>query len=212
MSGFAACAQRAEFGRLGLFLVGIMALAGCSTAPPRIIESVVLAAQERRVVQLAAQTQWALSGKIAVSDGNDGGSGRIEWRQDGERFQIEIRAPVSRRTWRLSGVPGEARIEGLDQGSRSGPDAQTLLSEEVGWTVPVADLVAWVRGARGLGASEIEFDSERRPARLHQSGWMVEYRAWDESEPPLPRKLFARRGEQRVRVMVERWDDVSGLR
>lgn len=188
-------------------VVAALLLAACAAPLRRASESSALDAQSHRETALADQSAWHLTGKIAVSDGRDGGSGRIDWRQDGDRFVIEIRAPVSRRTWRLSGSPDGATLEGLDGGPRSGPNAEALLQQEVGWTVPVADLVAWARGARGVGAAEIEFDAENRPARIQQRGWSVEYRAWSEGPAPvLPRKVFAASGERRVRLVVERWN------
>ena len=147
-----------------------------------------------------------MTGKIAVSDGKDGGSGRIDWQQDGEVFRVEIRAPVSRRTWRLSGGPDGATLEGLDGGPRSGPDAEALLRDAVGWTVPFADLVAWARGAGGQGGADVEFDEAGRPKLLRQRGWTVDYRDWFEGEPALPRNVFAASGARRVRLVVERWN------
>ena len=168
-------------------------LAACSSAPTRVVRD-------------DSPDSWSMTGKIAVSDGKDGGSGRIDWRLDGERFRIEIRAPVSRRTWRLSGGPDGATLEGLDGGPRSGPDAEALLRDAVGWTVPVADMVAWARGAGGQGGSDIEYDADGRPRLLEQRGWTVEYRAWFEGNPALPKKVFAASGERRVRLVVERWN------
>ena len=181
-------------------------LAACSSAPTRRADTPTLSGQSDRESALAAHEAWSLSGKVAVSDGRDGGSGRIDWRQDGERFRIEIRAPVTRRTYRLSGGPEGATLEGLDGGPRSGPDPEALLREAVGWSVPVADMVAWARGARGQGGADIEFDADGRPAVLRQRGWTVEYKAWDQGSPPMPRKVFAANGERRVRLAVDRWD------
>jgi outer membrane lipoprotein LolB len=85
---------------------GILLLSACGVAPPRTSGSAALEMQAERETRLVAQARWSLQGKIAVSDGNDGGSGRIEWHQDGERFRIEIRAPVSRRNRRPTGAAG----------------------------------------------------------------------------------------------------------
>jgi outer membrane lipoprotein LolB len=65
----------------------------------------------------------------------------------------------------------------------------------------------WVRGLRAPGSeASLEYDVQRRPVKLVQSGWTVEYRAYvDDSESALPRKVFATRGAHRVRLFVERW-------
>lgn len=187
-------------------VVAALLIAACAAPPRREADSAALAAQARREAALAQQDHWRLVGRIAVSDGRDGGSGRIEWRQAGANYVIDLRAPVSRQTWRLVGSPRGARLEGLEGGPRSDSDAQALLRREVGWSLPLQDLVAWARGARGRGPARIEFDAQGRPARLEQRGWTVEYRAWGEGEPALPRKVFAAEGPRRVRLIVERWD------
>jgi outer membrane lipoprotein LolB len=185
-------------------------LAACAAPARRGADSAALSMQMQREAALAEQASWSMSGRIAVSDGRDGGSGRIDWRQDGEHFVIDIRAPVSRQTWRLTGSPEGARLDGLEGGSRTGPDAQALLQREVGWQLPIADLVAWARGARGKGSAQIEFDPSGRPALITQRGWVVDYRAWGEGEPNLPRKIFAINGDRRVRLIVERWNVGAG--
>jgi outer membrane lipoprotein LolB len=183
----------------------VVLLTACSTAPRRSPDAAEPIAATWPADAAVTDTAWSLRGRIAVADGNDGGSGRIEWHQHVDRFRIEIRAPVSRRTWRLAGAPGDVVLEGLEGGARRGDDAETLLQGEVGWTVPFESMIAWVRGAPATGAVDVTYDAQRRPQRLEQAGWLVEYRAWDDSEPALPRKIFASRGERRVRLIVERW-------
>lgn len=191
-----------------LVLIALLLAVTACTGPARRVEHEPgIAAQEHRERALEAHDEWSLTGRLAVSDGRDGGSGRIEWRQQGERFTIDIRAPVSRRTWRLSGSPGRAALEGLDGGPRYGADAESLLRREVGWSVPFEDLKAWARGLRGTGRAEVDFDPAALPRQIRQRGWTVEYRGWNGAEPPLPTRVFATNGPRRVRLVVERWHD-----
>lgn len=185
------------------------ALAACAPAPVRReADAGLLAAQADREAELAASPAWSLAGRLAVSDGRDGGSGRIEWRQRGDDLDIRLSAPVSRQSWRLTRSDGLARLEGLAGGPRESRDAEGLLREATGWLIPVDALAAWVRGARAPGGAEIEFGEDGLPARLSQRGWQVEYRAWDgAARPPRPVRVFASRGEARVRLQVDRWDE-----
>src|SRR3546814_14830017 len=82
---------------------------------------------------LSGQQHWQLQGRIALSLGDDGGSGRLLWQHDGADFSIQVSAPVSRQSWRLSTHGGWARLAGLDGGPREGADAQALLRESLGW-------------------------------------------------------------------------------
>ena len=169
-------------------------------------QEAAMAQQQRREAALAQQDRWRLSGRIAVSSDGDGGSGRLEWVQDGEAFEISLRAPVTRRSWRLVGTPGFARIEGLDVGPQTAASAEILLAEYVGWTIPLDDLRAWARGARAQGPAQVDFDVAQRPVQIRQHGWTIDYRAWgDEGDPVLPLRVFAERGGQRVRLQVDQW-------
>lgn len=187
-----------------LVLVALL-LAACAPAPVRRgPDAALLAAQSAREAAIARQPAWSLAGRIAVSDGRDGGSGRIEWRQRGADFDIRLSAPVSRQSWRLRRSAGVARLEGLEGGPREGADPQALLYEATGWLIPVDALAAWARGARADGPAELTFAADGRPATLDQAGWRVDYRAWDPQGRP--QKVFAERGQARVRLLVERWD------
>lgn len=187
-----------------MFALAIV-LVGCAQPPLRRgADAALLAAQAEREAAIADQTDWSLAGRIAVSDGRDGGSGRIEWRQHGDDFDIRLSAPVSRQSWRLSRSDGIARLEGLDGGPRQGNDAQALLHAATGWLIPVDALAAWARGARADGSAELSFAADGLPATLEQQGWRVDYRAWDTQGRPL--KVFAENDQARVRLVVERWN------
>jgi outer membrane lipoprotein LolB len=190
----------------GIAIAGLLGLAAC--APVRVHETPgALADQSAREAQLAARTHWSLSAHIFVSDGADNnGSGDLEWRQAGERYDFTLRAPTGK-TWKLSGDDRHAVLEGVDVQPLQGRDAEQLLHERLGWEVPIADLSSWVRGLRRPEQhAALQFDELNRPATLDQDGWTIEYRDWfADMNPPLPRKVFASRGAARVKMAIERW-------
>jgi outer membrane lipoprotein LolB len=190
-----------------LMVAALALLAACTTKPQRIsADSALLEAQAEREAALARQGAWKLTGRLAVSDGRDGGSGRIEWIQDGDAYQITLNAPVTRQSWRLAGDTSFARLDGLEGGPFFGEDAESLLMEHVGWKVPFSDLIAWMRGARASGPADMEFGENGLPALIVQRGWRIEYRAFSLATLPLPTKVFAEQGERKVRMQVDRWE------
>lgn len=194
--------------RIFSLLLAATALAGCVTVPQRPAPLSVdpLEAQAEREARLAKRDVWRLTGRIAVSDGRDGGSGRLEWIQRGERYEITVNAPVTRRSWRLQGEPGLARLDGLEGGSFTGESAEALLQQHLAWTVPLRDLADWARGMRAAGAASIRFSENGLPAKIEQNGWSIEYRSFDTARnPPLPTRVFTTRGERRVRLQVDSW-------
>ena len=183
-------------------------VSACATTAPRQSSDVgLLAAQSAREATLAEQANWTLAGRLSVSANGEGGNGRIEWQQRGEDFEIRLSAPVTRKSWRLVRTQGQATLEGLEGGTRAGPDAEALLREATGWLIPLDALGAWARGARARGPATVEFTPEGLPALIAQQGWRVEYREWDAADPARPRRVFATQGDATVRLVVEAWGE-----
>lgn len=191
--------------RLSLGLFALL-LAACAPVPVRTGgDADLLAAQSAREAVLREEGSWRLTGRLAVSAGGEGGSGRLDWRQQADGYDIQLAAPVTRKSWRLVSRAGQVRLEGLEGGVREGADAEALLAEATGWDIPVAALADWARGARAPGPARIEFGPEGLPVLIVQQGWTVEYRDWLPGDTPRPRRVFAARDGATVRLVVESW-------
>lgn len=212
--------------RIAVAVLVLGLLAGCATirpgpAPaPAALSGAALqaatAALERREAALRAQPALAFSGRVALSKGREGGSGRLEWHQRGDAYRVVLSAPVTRQSWSLTGGPAGARIDGLDGGPREGADAGLLLWEATGFEIPVMALAAWAAGTRAdparFGEASVAFDAAGRLVRLRQDGWTIDYVAWQPEDPDaaadapaLPLRIEARRDDARVRLIVDAW-------
>ena len=183
-------------------------------ALPPVQSAATQAQQIAREDALQRQPAWSLQGRIAVSNGRNGGSGRIDWIQQGRQYDVSLSAPVTRQSWRLVGDASAARLEGLEGGTREGPDAAMLLRDATGWDIPVMALADWVRGARarGAGTASATYGLDGRLLRLEQGGWSIDYH-WPlpgsdiavNALQTLPARLDARRGAASVRLIVDQW-------
>ncbi|MFN7521398.1 MAG: lipoprotein insertase outer membrane protein LolB [Lysobacteraceae bacterium] len=200
--------------RVARVALAALLLAGCATrgplsSPPPAIgltEGAVYATQSAREAGPASDAVWRLQGRVAFANGQDAATLRLDWVQRGARYRIPPSAPVIGRTLALGGGPGGARLAGLDGGPREAADAEALLREATGWSLPVAQFPRWVRGLRGPGPSAgLALDAEGRPLGWTQAGWLVDYRDWFPGDPALPRRLFARRDGVSVRLVIETW-------
>ncbi len=207
--------------RLVLLLVVLsLLLPGCagrmtrSEAQPALIDGAAIAAaqaaQVQRVVWLDAHPAWNLEGRIAISSAGKGGSGRIDWEQEGQRYTVSLSAPVTRQSWRMSGGAEGALLEGVQGGPRQGPDPAQLLLEATGWQVPVAALADWARGRASpqAGPASAEYAPDGRLQRLQQDGWQIDYLQWlppVADRPALPARIEAQRGDAKVRLIVDSW-------
>lgn len=179
-------------------------LAGCATPGGQAPDGKMNQAARERLI--LGREAWALRGRIAVSDGEDGGSARINWDAGPNRYELWIYAPLAQGTWRLEGDSESAVLAG-PEGTFRGTDAQSLLIQHLGWHLPVTGLRYWVRGLEAPGpVGAIEFDAKGRLAVLEQDGWTVTYTDWSSyPELDMPRRIEAEFPPYQVKLVVQDW-------
>ena len=193
-----------------------VALAGCQTIARKPVAPVDAAAAEaaqlRREELLAGENRWSLTGRIAISNGKDGGSGRIEWVNDDESLTVELSAPITRQTWRLTVTEAAPWCIEDQAGKRCGADPGQLLRETTGWDIPVASLGDWLRGMRtDAPVTAIRYDEAGRLGHLQQSGWSIDYRwpvaggAVTSPALEMPTRIDATKGQAKVKLIVDAW-------
>lgn len=99
------------------------------------------------------------------------------------------------------------------QGQRLASDeARAELEEKLGFEPPLASLRYWLLGVPDPGRPAIEtVGTDQRLAALVQDGWQIAYTAYLEADGyALPQRLSMRRGDVRVRLIVDRWRPRSG--
>ena len=206
----------------------LLALTACQSLPPAAAPKNVLtgdaqlqAAMQLQQVRLAGLgldkarcdgPTWAMSGRVALSNGKDGGSGRIEWTQGAGRTQVTLSAPVTRQSWTLTADASGVALDGVAGGQVRGRDAAQLLRESTGWEIPVDALGCWLRGAPAdsalMGGANPVFGADQRMLRIEQGGWVIDYANWmpdPESGIELPTRINAEQASNRVRLVVDRW-------
>ncbi len=206
---------RSKLARSLLLLVGIGLLSACVTQAPRAPlppgeRDAALASQVARETVLTAHPQWNLEGRVGLSNGQRGGSGRIEWQQDHAAYVVALSAPITRQSWRIIGNAASARLEGLKGGPVTGHDAGVLLRETTGWDIPVTALSSWVRGARApqSGPARLQFNINGRLVRMQQGGWTLDYDDWQQDASlgiELPCRINATRDQAKVRLVIDTW-------
>jgi len=186
-------------------LIALLAACAPVRVKPNAVTPAALAAQDAREAALADKSRWTLEARLAVS-GENGGSGDLVWRQDGDTYSFSVRG-ANGKTLRLSGDADHAVLEGVDAQPDLGSDPQTLLRKRLGAEVPFAALRRWALGLRVAGESaQMQFNDQNLPAQLEQDGWTVEYLDWfSDRAPVLPKKVFATRGKDKVKLLIQSW-------
>lgn len=150
---------------------------------------------------------WQMTGKLAISDGESGGSGRFQWNNDAEVIQMNFYGALGRGAWRLNSDSTGAVLEYADGQTYIAERVEELAESQLGWEIPVDALSWWVRGLAAPGEWEQrELDEEGRLKSLIQRGWVIEYgRYSDISGIAMPTKVTASRQKHKVRLAVRTW-------
>lgn len=193
-----------------LLVFAALAIAGCATVPGPsggISDSEKARLYDSRAEAIGQIDVWSLDGKLAVSNGEDGGSGRLQWNSAPGLSELDFRGALGRGAWRLDIRPGMAQLDLASGESWQAAHVSTLVRDHVGWDVPVDALAWWVRGLAAPGSVDgRQIDSDGRMTLLSQHGWEVEYKKYKVfSGTDMPIRLDARNGEHHVKFIMREW-------
>ncbi len=193
-------------------VAGLLAtlLASCAAVPPSKDKpplSVRTELYQSRVAVLSAFEHWSMDGRLAVSDSEDGGSGKLEWRKNPTLSELEFRGALGRGAWQLDIRPGRAVLSLANGETWEAPEVSSLVRAHIGWEIPVGALEWWIRGlVDPVGGARPELDEAGRINRLSQHGWTVEYQRYKKFfGMDLPTKIEARNGERQVKLVMRSW-------
>jgi len=193
-----------------LSFVGLF-LSACSVKPPVAVDYNVEPLWQQHLAALERLAVWSFDGRIAVRDGRQAWNAKISWAQRDISYDILIAAPFGQGAARLSGQPGRALIDVSGRAPLVAEDPGALLSEQLGWAVPVAALQYWLTGRPDPQASAaLSWDELGRVIQLDQSGWTVTYKRYDEGEHTpggvsLPTKIELVKRDLRIKIVVDQW-------
>ena len=182
-------------------------LAGCAAEPPRQPASSRELAWQERQAQLKPMQHWQLTGRLAIQSGDDGWNATLIWRQEQERYRMQLVAPLGQGSLQLEGDNQQVELRTSEGNSAVAADPDTLILTELGWRVPVSALRYWVLGLKAPGEAVVDIDEFGRLHRLKQAGWEVEFLDYKvQGATELPARLFVNNHQAQVRLVIKRWE------
>jgi outer membrane lipoprotein LolB len=193
-----------------ILLVFFLAFGGCASLPTQTGDGSPAAreAWQARQDHLKGLKRWTLTGRMAVQNGREGGTGQLSWAQTEEAYNIQLRAPMGQGTFELAGHPAGVSLRtGRNQIVRAAA-AEDLLQRQLGWSAPVSGLRYWLMGLPqpGLNVDKLQIDSAGRLTDLEQGGWRIsvsQYRPYGRTE--LPSKISIENGRLKMRLAALDW-------
>lgn len=160
---------------------------------------------QQQATSLEALTHWQLAGKVGIRTPDEGHSANLDWQQDGDDYRMLITGPLGAGRTTVTRDADGVRLNSSD-GDFEAPDAESLMLQQLGWSLPLGALNDWVRGLPSKGAHQLEEDAQGFPATLYQDGWKVSYQDWTRAEGMwLPRKLKLYYGDLTATLIINQW-------
>lgn len=196
-----------------LSLTFALLITACSTVPTGEIDQAErILLYEAKSGALAEAERWAFKGRLAVNDGEDGGSGHINWQKHRQTTSMNFHGALGRGAWQLNSDENGAVLEWVDGEVHRADTVGELIEQRLGWTFPVDALAWWVRGLAAPGDWDLrQLDEHGNLEKLSQQGWNIEYgRYRDAGSISMPMKLTARRQSYTVKFAIQDWDLEAG--
>ena len=184
-----------------------MLLSGCKTVPVTEPGISGQAAYKNRADNIVGVSNWDLVGRISLDDGEEGGSGRLQWVVKDAHSTLDFHGAMGRGAWHLEIEPAGATLRLADGSEYFADGVDDLVQQQIGWPIPVKALQWWVRGLAAPGAIEAQqLDEAGLLVSLEQFGWQIDFNRYTSgSGVELPVRLDARQNDYRVKLAISRW-------
>jgi len=184
-----------------------MLLSGCKTAPITKPGAGNQAAYDNRSENIASVSSWNLVGRISMDDGEEGGSGRLQWVVKDEHSTLDFQGAMGRGAWQLEIEPGGAALRLADGSEYFADGVDALVQQQIGWPIPVKALQWWVRGLAAPGTIDAQqLDTDGLLTSLAQFGWQIDFNRYaSDAGVAMPVRLDARQNDYRVKLAISRW-------
>jgi outer membrane lipoprotein LolB len=162
-----------------------------------------------RQTELAAIKYWRLTGRLAVSNGEDAWNINVDWQQRDKDYQIILNGPFGAGKVKLIGNADGVLLKDSDDQTFYADTPETLLYDQTGVYMPVAGLRYWVIGMTSPHqAKRPHIDKQGRLSYLEDDNWKVKFKRYMQvSGIDLPRKVFIVKDARDldVRLVVDKW-------
>lgn len=187
--------------------LALLLMNGCTTIPVTGTGAGNQAAYKIRAENISSVSEWHLVGRISLDDGEEGGSGKLQWVVRAGHSSIDFHGAMGRGAWHLEINPAGASLRLANGNEYFAQDVDALVRQQIGWPIPVEALQWWVRGLAAPGAGYAQqLDDTGRLTSLTQFGWQIDFNRYNsDAGVALPVRLDARQNDYRVKLAVSRW-------
>ena len=175
-----------------LVLFALASLAGCAS------RETVFRPDIQRTIQ--ADAPFTASGRLSVQMDGKGQVASFEWVHALDSDVLSVNTPIGTTVARLTKNAQGVTLES-DGKVWQAPDVESLTQSRLGWSLPLDNLVWWIRGrvAPDLPAS---YDAD---GSLLQQGWRIRFTTDVDSRSAYPRRVELTRDNLTIKLVTSDW-------
>jgi outer membrane lipoprotein LolB len=155
-----------------------------------------------------------LSGRLLVryqqNDREQSLPGSFEWKQDKNSTTVTLLTPTGQTAATIIVKRDGAVLLQAKQAPRQAADLDGLLTQTLGWSMPVAGMRDWLQGfISDSNGKRIAVESGK-DISLRADGWQLRYASWQDDTPAMPKRLDLERysneaGKVSLRIVIDQW-------
>lgn len=187
--------------RLVLISVALLLISACASRPE--VQYAVNAQSHQSKMQQVRN--WQIRGKLAFRSEQDKFSANLNWRQQEEDFRLNLSSFLGTNILLLEKHQGRVELQYDDQQYQH-ISATSLLSDLLGWNIPVEAISQWIKG-RASAEARAEFSDNGLLSRLQTNdGWVVSYSDYRQTDNVLlPHLINLQAGPNKIKIRVDAW-------
>ena len=170
----------------------------------------------QRKTALNTWNHWHMQGALSVRAGKESAMGRFTWQQNAQQYTLHVRGPLGIGGLHLTGNAQSVTLTPANGKTVHAKNAERLMQQNLGWSVPLAYFRYWVRGlpapAPAPRGTNAQFDRSHRLTTFTQAGWHITLSGFSAPRPPnnpaleLPTHMqFVWPDRVSVTINVQRW-------
>lgn len=173
--------RAARCGTLAISLGASLLLGGCATSGSAPLSTASVAPY---------RSTLALQGSIGINYLRDGKreslTGTFQWQQTPAATDVTLISPTGQTVAVLHVTPAQASLQQSGQPLRTAADLDSLTSQTLGWSLPVAGLRDWLQGYATDAQGQRFSASPANNTVVTRDGWKVDYMTWQDEQAPVP--------------------------
>lgn len=192
-----------------LMLALLLTLSGCShfASQEQLSGSGQAGSWQNHKQQIAPLDGWQISGKLGIRSQQNSGSAIIFWLQRQDYFDIRLSGPLGQGSTRLTGRQGAVSLEVANRGTFQASSAEALMQQQLGWSLPVENLLWWVKGLPSPHSkSQAQLNDNSLLSDLIQDQWHVQYLSYrTENGLQLPERIKLNGAGLDITLVIKEW-------